>query len=247
MVVGISCIVRNDVGEKWDFGTLAKGKGDCMKKCMIMFALAVLSVCMSEHVKTSREPIAELSVKTDRKTEKNQSGAMLSSVEWETAYQDKLDELYEQNGGRYYSVRDLDANGIPELIIKKGTELTIYSYMQGVKLIDSYDFLTGTTVLLVSDHPSYPGILYFCVGGGLEHYGYLSFVEQWIHTEELWNEDFTGITEELGYDRGRILEISKDPVLIEESKQAYQEKKELPFRRIGPDNALDFPEREESE
>lgn len=75
-----------------------------------------------------------------------------------------------QNGsGLYYTIKDLDTNGMPELIIQKGTELTVYSYGQGIKLLDSYDFVTATTVLLVLDQPSYPGIFYFWAGGGVEH------------------------------------------------------------------------------
>lgn len=214
-----------------------------MKKGMVMIALSVLVIFLSEYVKTAREPMVKLSVKTDTSTEKNQSSAMPLSEEWRVAYQNLLDELYGQKrSGRYYTVKDLDANGVPELIIKKGTELTVYSYEQGIKRFGSYDFLTGTTVLLVSDQPSYPGIFYFWVGGGLEHYGYLSLVGQQIHTEELWNEDFSGITKELGEDRGTILEISKDADLIRESKRAYQRKSELPCKKIVPDNEIDLSE-----
>ena len=222
---------------------MKRNERDCMKKCIVMIALAVLLIYLSEYVKIAREPMVKLSIKTDSSTEKNQSKAMPLPEDWRVAYQKQLDELYGQKrSGRYYTVKDLDANGIPELIIHKGTELTVYSYDQGIKRFGSYDFVTGTTVLLVSEQSDYPGIFYYWVGGGLEHYGYVSLMGQQIHTEELWNEDFTGITKEWRTDRGTILEISKDPDLIRESKRVYQSKKELSCKKILPDNEIDLSE-----
>jgi hypothetical protein len=49
--------------------------------------------------------------------------------------------------------------------------------------------------------------------------------------EELWNEDYSGISKELGIIRDRIEEFSADKQLISESRKAYEENKDLPFQR----------------
>lgn len=170
--------------------------------------------------------------------------------EWKKAYEEKLDKLYERKKDeRWYSytVRDLDGNGVPELILRSpgkttGSKITVYSYEQGIKKIGKHHFIGGTTVLLVTDHPSYPGIIYFQVGGGLEYYSYLSMVDQTLHTEELWNEDYSGISQELGKDRERIQEISKDSALIQESKKAYETRTELLFQELSQHNEIEMLE-----
>lgn len=46
----------------------------------------------------------------------------------------------------------------------------------------------------------------------------------------------------MGEDRGTILEISRDAELIQESKRAYQRKKELPRQKIAPGYKIDLSE-----
>jgi hypothetical protein len=54
--------------------------------------------------------------------------------------------------------------------------------------------------------------------------------------DELWNEDYSGISNELGIDRERIEELSADKQLIKESKTAYQENNDLSFQKLHPSN-----------
>lgn len=237
-----------------------------VKKWVIMFVVSALLVCLSEFTVDDQKSaveiaqtnaVSELSDKSQRETAvlSDLSGKLGEDTsapqeEWKKAYEEKLDELYEQKkdeGWYSYTVRDLDGNGVPELIFRRpgkttGTKITVYSYEQGIKQIGKYHFVGGTTVLLVTDHPSYPGIIYFHVGGGLEHYSYLSMVDQTLHTEELWNEDYSGISQELGKDRERILEISKDAALIQESKKAYETRTELLFQELRQHNEIEMLE-----
>lgn len=251
-----------------------------LKKVITMFVLSALLVCLSEcatgEKKSAAETaqtaavselsdksqeeagsLSELSDKSQEETislselsDKSEENTIASQEEWKKAYEEKLDEIYEQKKDgvwHYYTVRDLDGNGVPELILRRpgkttGTKITVYSYEQGIKKIGKYHFIGGTTVLLVTEHPSYPGIIYFHVGGGLERYDYLSMVDQTLHMEELWNEDYSGISEELGYDRERILEISEDATLIQESKKAYEARNELLFQELEQHNEIEIVE-----
>lgn len=129
--------------------------------------------------------LSELSGKSGEDTDVPQE-------DWKKAYEEKLNNLYEwKKDERWYSytVRDLDGNGVPELILRSpgkttGSKITVYSYEQGIKKIGKHHFIGGTTVLLVTDHPSYPGIIYFQVGGGLEYYSYLGTEECYCSSED---------------------------------------------------------------
>lgn len=237
-----------------------------MKKGLIMLLFSALLVGLSEYVTAGKEFTgamsragvgSELSDKSQGETTalselsgQSEGDADASQEEWKKAYEEKLDGIYEQKKDGvwyYYTVRDLDGNGVPELILHRssssGRKMMVYSYEQGIQKISTdEDYISGTTMLLVTDHPSYPGIIYFHVGGGLERYDYLSVVDQTLHWEELWNEDYSGISEELGYDRERILEISEDATLIQESKKAYETRNELLFQELEQHNEIEMLE-----
>lgn len=98
--------------------------------------------------------------------------------EWQTAYEAFLDDLYTNNNnddGLEFLVKDLDNSGIPELIVaENGTTISVYVFDGTVeKAGNSVDF-GGTIRYLYCDNPSYPGIIYFYVSGGLELYGYMT-------------------------------------------------------------------------
>lgn len=161
------------------------------------------------------------------------------SEKWQSIYKSFLSDLYKNNDSDetiQFLIKDLDNNGIPELIIKKVVKLTIYTFEKNLIEIGNQDFLTGTTRFLGSDHSSYPGILYFYVSGGLNHYGYISIKDNKLNDEELWNEDYSGISKELGKNRDRIEELSSDKKLIEESKKAYEKNRDLSFMELLPSN-----------
>lgn len=144
-------------------------------------------------------------------------------------YTDFLHSLYENSTpGQelYYCLRDMDNNGVEELIVKEVLAITIYTFKDGVTKIDSYDFMTGSLRLLYSDNPAYPGIIYFTVGGGVDHYNYLSIKNDSFVFEKLWEERYAFVEEG---DPHRIVNLSSDVQLIEESRTAYNKNKELVF------------------
>jgi len=139
----------------------------------------------------------------------------------------------------YFSIRDLDNNGIPELVIERnGVNITVYTYNDTVVEVGNHDFASGTTRLFFTDNPSYPGIFFYFAGGGLDHYGYLTIKDNKLMYKELWNEDYSGISKELGISREKIEEFSADKQIINESRKVYKENNDLPFQKLHPSNFL---------
>lgn len=131
--------------------------------------------------------------------------------------------------------KDLDDNGVSELVIaKNGVNITVYTFSDTIVEIGSHDFQTGTTRLFFSDNSSYPGIFFYFASGGLDHYGYITIKDNKLMYEKLWNEDYSGISKELGSSRERIEEFSADKQLINESRKVYKENKDLPFQKLQP-------------
>lgn len=96
-----------------------------------------------------------------------------------------------------------------------------------------HEFSTGTIRYLISEKEQY---WYFCyyVGGGFEHYCYLSFDGE-LKIENLWNKDFTGISKKLKK-RKKIENLSDDKLLIEESKKVVEDGNDISFLRISTEN-----------
>ena len=152
-----------------------------------------------------------------------------------------LSNLYDNKSSNEeldFSTKDLDNNGIPELVIAKhGVNITVYTFNDtAVVEVGNHNFETGTTRLFFSDNSSYPGIFFYFVDGGLDHYGYITIKENKLVYEELWNEDYSGISKELGISRKRIEEFSADKQLIKESRKVYKENNDLPFQKLQPSN-----------
>ena len=160
--------------------------------------------------------------------------------EWESAYITLLKDLYENeyaNDVFEYCFKDLNNNKNLELIVaRNGVDITVYSFDDMLIEIGNINFETGTTKMFFSNNPSYPGIFYFFISGGLEHYGYLFIKDNELIDEKLWNEDFSGISIELGINRGRIEEISTDKQLIEESKTVCDKNNEIDWIPIATVN-----------
>jgi hypothetical protein len=131
-----------------------------------------------------------------------------------------------------YLYKDLDNNGTSELIAKNGLNITVYTFGEAAVEVGNHNFETGTTRLLFSDNPSYPGIFYFFASGGLEHHGYLAIADGKLSYDELWNEDYSGISKDLGISRDRIEEFSADKQLVNESRIAYQNNNDLQFEKL---------------
>lgn len=154
-----------------------------------------------------------------------------------------LNDLYENkfsNEELESSIKDLDNNGIPELVIAKNgaNNITVYTFIDTVVEVGNHNFATGTTRLFFTDNSSYPGMFFYFAGGGLNHYGYITIKDNKLMYEELWNEDYSGISKELGISRQRIEEFSADKQLINESRKVYKENNDLLFQKLQPSNFL---------
>ena len=158
------------------------------------------------------------------------SEASEKTTDAESAYTAFLKDFYQQNPSQntnLYGMRDLDGDGVPELVLLlAGTEVKVYAFNGTVTEIGGHDFMTGTLRLLYTDHPSYPGILYFTAGGGAEHYGYITVRDHVLVNEKLWDKTLPDSEDQRA---GGIVEYASDKDLIEESKTAYQENRDMEF------------------
>lgn len=218
-----------------------------MKKMMIY--LLVITIVLFVGCNKSRKTIKQDSVNQMVSKGGNKKQIDISEVSCQKAYISLMDELYKSNvsGSSDYQfvLKDLDNNGINELIIVKGgTDVEIYTFDNRVIKVGEHDFTTATTKLLFSKKTEYSGIFYFFVGGGYEWHGYISMSNNQMEIEELWNEDYSDIAQILGEERGKIEYFSSNEALIQESKKVYEENQCLRLKRIIPDNYNDLEEKQ---
>lgn len=201
-----------------------------MRKIFLMILCAVLlcAGCDStESVKETGKNNQELS-KSDNEAKMKQ--CMTAYVECLKKYCANSEDVTE------FLLKDLDADGMPELIVKQQMKVNVYAYDNGLQDTGSNDFVTGTTRLFYSEDTVYTGIFYFYVDGGLNHYGYMNIENGKLKIEELWNEDYSGISEELDEDRDKVKELSTDEKKIKESAKVYKDNCDLIFTEINADN-----------
>ena len=75
-----------------------------------------------------------------------------------------------------YLLKDLDGEGIPELVVRQGTTLSVYVLKSNaVAITDQYDSETATMSYYEYYGLDHPGLFTRHVGGGQTHYGYLRF------------------------------------------------------------------------
>lgn len=213
---------------------------------LIIFILSILQLtgCGTEK-NTYTEATSMESESKNAYTEATKMESESKNVEWQKCYITFLKDVLKNKDKEdviEFAIRDLDNNGISEIIIaQNGVDITVYTF-------DSNDFKIyetgncnygGTTRLFFSNDSSYPGIFYFHVGGGLEHHGYMTIKENSLIKEELWNYDYSGVSEEIGEKRDKTLEISSDKQLIDESKEVYSQNQDLLFEELNLENIED--------
>jgi hypothetical protein len=146
---------------------------------------------------------------------------VLMEKAWQKAYTAFLrDFSVADNTIATFSLRDLDNNGIPELIIEQHNAggaldavLTVYAYDENVYKVGDYSNPKGSFVgwFRFSNNPTFRGLFEEWYGGNVYHYGYLSVKEGELIYEYLYYID-TNKTEMPQQD-----EISDDKQLINES------------------------------
>ncbi len=228
-----------------------------MRKTLILFfvmAIMIVSGCgktidntknstkFDEHVETTQTTTSEpndIDETSDTREQSTTDRFSNKNSAWQGGqknYAELLKNLYETKEPKdaiRFAYKDLNNDKVSELIVSyNGPEITVYSLGDKVFKIDNYDFMTGTTQLRYSNNPSYPGIFYFTVGGGMEHHGYAALRNNKLVVEELWNEDYSGISTVLGISRDRIKDLSSDKDLINESKKVYRENDQIDWKPL---------------
>ena len=140
---------------------------------------------------------------------------------WQEAYTTFLKDFSAKSNydNHEFSLRDLDNNGIPELIIIQTHPaeelLTVYSYDRNVREIGDYSNVKiAMAGLRISNNPMFPGLFTVWWGGGVEHYGYLTVKEGVLTYEDVWRNDHT-------LETPFQEEISNNKQLIKESIDAH--------------------------
>ncbi|MGN0492673.1 MAG: hypothetical protein ACI4F7_03410 [Acutalibacteraceae bacterium] len=159
------------------------------------------------------------------------NSAKVSDNTAEKVYDEFINHLNGKDS--YYTEKDIDGNGYDELIVKENTAVTVYSFNGDVYEIGSHDFLTATARLFYSENGRFPGIFCFTVSGGVNHYGYMTVKSNKLFLEELWEEDYSGITG----NNTAIKEISSNKELIAESKKAYSDSLDIVFTSVNNNSA----------
>lgn len=159
----------------------------------------------------------------NKKTYENGESIKQTENTYMKAYEAYLRSFPELNDYKYSSValRDLDKNGVSELIIVQVDEvdgiLKVYSYDNSVYKIGEYsDSKIGISAIHVSENPKFPGLFNQWWGGGVEHYGYLEVREKRLIYEDLWYIDRT---EPSPYQSN----VSNNEALIRESMNIFSE------------------------
>ena len=159
----------------------------------------------------------------NKKTYENGESIKQTENTYMKAYEAYLRSFPELNDYKYSSValRDLDKNGVSELIIVQVDEvdgiLKVYSYDNSVYKIGEYsDSKIGISAIRVSENPKFPGLFNQWWGGGVEHYGYLEVREKRLIYEDLWYIDRT---EPSPYQSN----VSNNEALIRESMNIFSE------------------------
>ncbi len=161
-----------------------------------------------------------------KQSDRTSSDSSMPNYKKITSYENFLNDLKNKQDDLYYYIKDIDGNNIDDLLVLENTKLSVYTYEKSVELIGEQDFLTGTVRFFSSDNISYPGVFYFTVGGGVDHYGYMTIKEKKLSFENLWEENFTI---EPQNSVNRIKELSSNKDLISESKILFDKNLDIKF------------------
>lgn len=129
-----------------------------------------------------------------------------------------------------YYVDDLNGDNDPELMVyEDGGRLRIFTRQNGrFQSVIDQTFVSGTSRFFKIEG-DYPGLFYFCVGGGKNRYYYLSMDkvkdQQFVKTE-LWTDNYGFFEED---EEGRITKLTDNETLIELSRNAYDLALDVPF------------------
>jgi len=145
------------------------------------------------------------------------------------SYENFLNDLKNKQDDLYYYIKDIDGNNIDDLLVLENTKLSVYTYEKSVELIGEQDFLTGTVRFFGSDNINYPGVFYYTVSGGVDHYGYMTIKDKKLSFENLWEENYATEPQD---SVKHIKELSSNKALISESKTLFDKNLDIKFSSL---------------
>ena len=107
----------------------------------------------------------------------------------DSVYAEFLDG-YATDKSLLYFTKDIDNNGTKELFIRQNTAMEVYTYENVVKKVGTHDFVTGTLQLYHTLDTKYPGIVYLTVGGGKNHFGYITIIDGALSVKQTFDDDY---------------------------------------------------------
>lgn len=188
-----------------------------MKK--IVYLLAVFAMLFSV-VGCNNDIIPKNS--NNLKTEKS----LNEPISIEDKYIRFLSDNYKDAVNLNYTYRDIDNNGTEELLIIENTTLTVYTASPSVTKIGMHDFITGTYQLLYSENKTFPGLIVLTVGGGTNHFDYITIQKNALSIKKIYDEDYSGIS---GSSDDKITLHSDNKELINAAQNAYKNNLRLNF------------------
>ncbi len=130
----------------------------------------------------------------------------------------------------YIAYRDLDGDGDRELLLLEGTKLTVYTVgATGIRQVAENEMYTATSRFLDSGDANYPGLIYFCVGGGKEQCYYLSLdnvINRKFVLIPVWSKDIA--------DKESIEILTDSTTLYTLSREAYEKDNDIDFSLYVP-------------
>lgn len=164
---------------------------------IILFSLTIIGCTESDEAQNSNN-----TQNSGNQNISTSSNTNTQTQTWQSAYIEHLKKLPAPSDNLGYStfgMRDLDKNGIPELLIIQQDSnalnaiLTVYSYDSDIYKIGDYSnpkklFLGG---FRFSNNPDIPGLFECWWGSGVEHYGYIYVKDRKLFYEYLYYDDRT--------------------------------------------------------
>lgn len=133
-----------------------------------------------------------------------------------------------------YFTKDIDNNGTEELFVHQNTAFEVYTQDGSVKKLGTHDFVTGTLLLHHTNDDKYPGIVYVTVGGGKEHFGYITVTEGTLTVRQIFDNDYgmvSGKKEDVFY--------TQDEELIDLCKKSYRVGNRIEYSQWEPKTTED--------
>lgn len=167
--------------------------------------------------------------------------------DWQKAYIQFLNDfvILEEYELCQYALRDVNLDGIPELILLQSDVsialLEIYSFKDGVFKTGEYTDAKVGSALRVSDNPLYPGLFDLRWGGGVERYGYITVNKDLLVYEYLWFNNLAPeeVAKENGQPGKNVVTDNKE--LIELSENVFSEGNDnnmLEMFKLGEDDGF---------